>query len=364
MYNKTVLYLEDGYTFYGESFGSDGECVGEVVFNTGMSGYQEILTDPSYMGQIVTLTYPEIGNYGINFEDVESEKIHLEGLIVREYYDAYSNFRAKKSLSDFLKENNKVGLTGIDTRKLTKLLREKGSLIGVVSTNNFDIEYLKGKVKEFGSMVGKNLVKELGQREYASLMPKAEKENYRVAILDYGCKLNIIRELVSRGANVKLFNLYSSFEEIAAYKPDGIFVSNGPGDPAAVHNAIELLKKLLNKYPIFGICLGHQLLGLASNAKTLKLKYGHHGLNHPVMRLSDGRIDITSQNHNFAIDPDTLDHNTIEVTHINLNDKTIEGIRFKNLPIFSVQYHPEAAPGPNDSKDLFNDFFSLFDKRK
>jgi carbamoyl-phosphate synthase small subunit len=358
MNNKAVLYLEDGTIFWGEGFGGSKECVGEVVFNTGMSGYQEILTDPSYKGQIVTLTYPEIGNYGINEEDIESEKIYLEGLIVREYIEDYSNFRSKGSLGEYLKKNDKIGISNIDTRKLTKILREKGSLVGIISMENFDLPYLKQKVKEFGSMVGKNLVKELGKRDLSKLY-KQGKSNKKVAVLDYGCKLNIIRDLVSRGAEVKVFGLDASADEIAKFKPDGILASNGPGDPAAVDQAIDLLKQLKTKYPIFGICLGHQLLGLASGAKTIKLKYGHHGLNHPVKRLSDGRIDITSQNHNFAIDPETINQNEVEITHISLFDKSVEGIRYKKLPIFSVQFHPEAAPGPNDCKYLFDEFFEM-----
>ena len=363
MNTKAVLYLEDGSIFRGEGFGSPNESVGEVVFNTGMSGYQEILTDPSYKGQIVTLTYPEIGNYGTNIEDMESNNIYLEGLVVREYFELYSNFRANSSLGDFLKKYDKVGISGVDTRRLTKILREKGSLAGIISTKNFDLPYLQHKVKEFGSMVGKNLVKELSDRTFESLDLKGkEKSKFKVAVLDFGCKYNIIRDLVSRGAEVKIFNLNTTADEIKAYKPDGILASNGPGDPAAVTPAIELLKELKTKYPIFGICLGHQLLGLASGSKTLKLKYGHHGLNHPVKRLSDGRIDITSQNHNFAIDPDTINHSEIEITHISLYDQTVEGIRYKNLPVFSVQYHPEAAPGPNDSKYLFDEFFQMMKK--
>jgi carbamoyl-phosphate synthase small subunit len=374
MNNKAILYLEDGTIFWGSAFGSLNECVGEVVFNTGMTGYQEILTDPSYKGQIVTLTYPEIGNYGTNFEDIESEKIYLEGLIVREYFEFYSNYRAKASLGEFLNKNRKIGLFGIDTRKLTKILREKGTLIGVISTDNFDVPYLQQRVQGFGSMVGKNLVKEIGTRDITNNLPlslsKGETErgfnrdsvNKKVAILDYGCKLNIIRKIAGRGGEVKVFDLNSNIDEIKNYNPDGILVSNGPGDPAAVHQAIDLLKKLKSLYPIFGICLGHQLLGLASGAKTLKLKYGHHGLNHPVKRLSDGKIEITSQNHNFAIDPDTIDSNEIEITHISLNDFTVEGIRYRNLPIFSVQYHPEAAPGPHDADYLFDEFFKIMNK--
>jgi carbamoyl-phosphate synthase small subunit len=358
MNNKAVLYLEDGTIFQGEWFGGSKECVGEVVFNTGMSGYQEILTDPSYKGQMVTLTYTQIGNYGINPEDVESEKLYLEGLIVREYIENYSNFRAKESLGEYLKRSDKIGISGIDTRKLTRILREKGSLVGVISKDNFDLPYLQQKVKEFGSMVGKNLVKDLGKRSLENLYEQ-KKGKKRVAILDYGCKLNIIRDLIKRGAEVKIFNLDVTLEEIEKFKQDGIFASNGPGDPAAVDQAIDLLKQLKTRYPIFGICLGHQLLGLASDAKTIKLKYGHHGLNHPVKRLSDGKIDITSQNHNFAIDPDTINRNEVEITHISLFDQSVEGIRYKNLPIFSVQFHPEAAPGPNDCKYLFDEFFEM-----
>jgi len=357
---KALLYLEDGSKFEGYSFGATGEKVGEVVFNTGMTGYQEILTDPSYKGQIVLLTSSQIGNYGINPNDCESEKIYSEGFIVKEYFDYYSNYEANQSLGDFLTAQNIPGIEGIDTRKLTRLLRDGGSKIGVLTTENFDESYLRKKINEFGSMNGKNMVETL-DRDLSEVF-SAETGKYKVAMIDAGCKLNILNELKNRDCQIKIFDYDAKKEEIDQFAPDGVFVSNGPGDPAPVEPAIQLIKSLIGNYPMAGICLGHQLIGLASGAKTVKLKFGHHGINHPVKRLRDGYVEITSQNHNFAIDPDSLDADKIEITHINLNDQTVEGIKYKDYPIFSVQYHPEAAPGPNDSKYIFDDFIKLMEK--
>lgn len=359
MNEKTILYLDDGTIFWGSSFGSLSEKVGEVVFNTGMSGYQEILTDPSYKGQMVTLTYPECGNYGINLEDDESEMIHAEGLIVREYSDAYSNYRAIKSLDEFMRDYQVPGISEIDTRKLTRILREKGCMVGIISSTNFKVAYLRQKIKEFGSMVGKNMVERLNPRQTRLWRNDQAPYQKRIAVLDYGCKFQIIKELLKYCTEVSLFDWQIQADDIHRYAPDGILVSNGPGDPAPLKSAISLLHQLIPRYKMFGICLGHQLLGLAAGASTIKLKYGHHGLNHPVKRLSDGQIHITSQNHNFAVESDSLPADQVEITFLNLNDQTNEGMRFRNYPIFSVQFHPEAAPGPHDTVYLFEEFIQM-----
>ncbi|MBP7461549.1 MAG: glutamine-hydrolyzing carbamoyl-phosphate synthase small subunit [Candidatus Delongbacteria bacterium] len=359
MNQKAILYLDDGTILWGSSFGAPTEKVGEVVFNTGMSGYQEVLTDPSYKGQLVTLTYPECGNYGINTEDHESEQIYAEGLIVREYHHAYSNFRADKSLDQFLKDYQVPGISEIDTRKLTRILREKGCMVGVISSVNFKVSYLRQKIQEFGSMVGKNLVKTLNSRQNRIWRNEQAPFQRRIAVLDYGCKFQIIRELLKHCSEVSLFGWECGLDEITSYAPDGILISNGPGDPAPLCSAVSLITQLIPRYPMFGICLGHQLLGLAAGGTTLKLKYGHHGLNHPVKRLSDGQIHITSQNHNFAVDPESLPADKVEITFMNLNDQTNEGMRFRNYPVFSVQFHPEAAPGPHDTAYLFEEFIRL-----
>lgn len=370
---KAILALDDGTYYVGRSFGAEGIATGEVVFNTAMTGYQEILTDPSYKGQIVTMTYPEIGNVGVNDEDVESFKPFLEGFVVKEYQSLPSNFRAKKTLHEYLKENKIVGIEGIDTRALTIHLRDYGARTGVISTEHSDPEEVVKLAKSAPSIIGRDLVREVTCKErykwtqglwslehgYASLH-KVEKR-FRVFALDFGIKFNILRNLVEAGFEVQVLPGYTRAEEIAEGNPDGIFLSNGPGDPEGIPYIIEEVKKLIGLKPIFGICLGHQILGLALGGKTFKLKFGHHGVNHPVKNLLTGKIDITVQNHGFAVDPETL-KSEIVVTHINLNDKTLEGMALKNEQIFSVQFHPEASGGPHDAMDLFRRFYLMIER--
>lgn len=359
---KGIIVLEDGTFFEGISFGADGEKTGEVVFNTGMTGYQEILTDPSYKGQIVTMTYPLIGNYGINNEDFESSKPHVEGFIVRECSKIKSNWRARKSLQDFLKEYNIIGLEGIDTRALTKHIRTAGAMKSVISTENMNIKKLTQKAIESPGLIGRDTVKEVTSKKIYDWNKSGE---YKVVVIDCGVKYNILRELANNNCQVKVVPAKTQAEEILALKPDGILLSNGPGDPAGVPYVVETVKKLIKKnIPIFGICLGHQILGLAFGGKTYKLKFGHHGGNHPVKDLRTGKICITVQNHGFCVDIDSINKDIFEITHINLNDSTLEGIRHKNLPIFSVQFHPECSPGPEDAKYLFKTFIDLIKKKK
>lgn len=363
MRKPAILLLEDGWSLEGEALGTTGEAYGEVVFNTSMTGYQEILTDPSYRGQMITMTYPHIGNYGVNPEDVESRRIWAAGFIVREASAVFSNFRAVGGLDEYLKENKIVGIQGIDTRALTRHIRLEGAMKGVISSNGTDPDKLKKNLGRFPSIVGIDLVREVTTGEPHQLF-ETDGARFKVVLMDYGAKHNISRELVKRGCEMYVMPASSTPEDVLKEKPDGVMLSNGPGDPAAVTYAIETIKGLLGKVPIFGICLGHQLLGLALGGKTFKLKFGHRGANHPVMNLKDGTIAITSQNHGFAVDPDSYDAETskrIEISHINLNDKTVEGLRCKDIPAFSVQYHPEASPGPNDSKYLFDEFIELIE---
>jgi len=362
------LVLEDGAVFTGAAFGADGERAGEVVFNTAMTGYQEILTDPSYKGQIICMTYPLIGNYGVNEEDLESPAPQAEGFVVRELSRLHSNFRSTGDLSSYLARYGVVGIEGIDTRMLTKHLRVAGALRGVLSTADMDDASLVQKARAIPSMEGANLVTAVTRKEPSQRF-KVEKgaffhdpfgaENgkaYHVVAIDCGMKANIVRLLNCAGCDVTAVPADLSAGDILKLNADGLFISNGPGDPAAVKSVIEALRGLVERMPVFGICLGHQLLGLAFGARTFKLKFGHHGANHPVMRLSDRRVEITSQNHGFAVDPDTLEAAGLELTHVNLNDKTVEGFRHKTLPVFAVQYHPEASPGPHDSNYLFGQF--------
>ncbi|HAM37778.1 MAG TPA: carbamoyl phosphate synthase small subunit [Elusimicrobia bacterium] len=351
---KSILMLEDGQKFLGESFGATGETTGEVVFNTSHTGYQEILTDPSYKGQIVTMTYPHIGNYGVNFEDIESRKPFVEGFIVKEYSKIYSNWRSKKTLGEYLKQNKIIGIEGIDTRQLVKHIREKGSMKGIISTVDLNEKSLLRKVKLAGGIVGKDLVKEVTNRTIYKFKQK-NGSGKNVVVMDFGVKMNILRSLYSVGLNPTIVPASTSFEKIMDLKPLGIMLSNGPGDPEAVTYAIETVKKIISsRLPVFGICLGHQILGLAMGGKTYKLKFGHHGSNQPIKNLKTGRVQIAAENHNFAVDLQTL-KNAIP-THKNLNDGTLEGIGYRNLPVFSVQFHPEASPGPHDSKYLFLQF--------
>jgi carbamoyl-phosphate synthase small subunit len=363
------LALEDGTVYAGRSFGAAGEAFGEVVFNTSMTGYQEVLTDPSYKGQIVTMTYPLIGNYGINPEDVESRRPQVEGFVVRELTRVPSNFRAHGTLDAYLVENRIPGLEGIDTRALVRRLRVRGTMTGVLSTRDLDDASLVHKARHSPNIVGRDLVREVVPEKppfdwadgftspltcYLPLRPAT----HHVVALDFGMKWNILRCLVQVGCRVTVVPGTASAEQVLAQRPDGIFLSNGPGDPAPLGYAIETIRNLAGKKPLFGICLGHQLLGLALGAKTFKLKFGHRGANQPVLNQQSGRVEITTQNHGFAVDVGSLPRD-LEPTHINLNDNTLEGMRHRRWPLFSVQYHPEASAGPHDSCYLFEEFRKL-----
>jgi carbamoyl-phosphate synthase small subunit len=370
---KAKLSLENGTLFTAEAFGAPGEVTGEVVFNTSITGYQEIFTDPSYCGQIVTLTYPLIGNYGINGEDLESARPQVRGVIVRESSGIFSNFRADKSLPSWLREHNVMAIEGLDTRMLTRMLRTDGSLRGVISTIDMDDASLQAKASSSPSMNGLDLATKVTcERPYSwdeaditpfalgqASRPEGTGRRFKVVAYDFGIKRNILRRLVRYGCVVTVVPAGFPAADVLAMKPDGIFLSNGPGDPAAVSVGIRNINALIGKLPIFGICLGHQLLALAFGGKTYKLKFGHRGGNHPVKNLLTGKIEITSQNHGFAVDGQSLDPSNLEITHINLYDQTNEGFRHRELPIFSVQYHPEASPGPHDSDYLFADFISM-----
>ena len=362
------LALEDGTVFTGRGFGATGETCGEVVFNTSMMGYQEVLTDPSYRGQIVTMTYPLIGNYGTTQDDAESARVQVAGFVVRELTRVPSNFRSTNSLHDFLKDSNVVGIEGIDTRALVRRLRHRGAMNGVLSTSNLDDAALVAKARAFPGMAGRDLVREVvpakafhwdkGFGAFAEHVLPARPATKRVVAIDYGMKWNILRCLTQVGCDVTVVPGTATAEDVLSHNPDGIFLSNGPGDPAAVSYAVDTIKDLLGKKPIFGICLGHQLLGLAFGAKTFKLKFGHRGANQPVRDERTGKVEITTQNHGFAVDPTTLP-SSVMPTHVNLNDGTLEGLRHAELPVFSVQYHPEAAAGPHDSSYLFEEFKTL-----
>ena len=366
---KAILLLEDGTVFEGTSFGAKGQKCGEVVFNTSMTGYQEILTDPSYNEQIITMTYPLIGNYGTNRADWESRKIFAGGFIVKENCDYPSNWRSTESLSDYLKANDIVGLEGIDTRALVKHIRIQGAMRGIISSTEFNIKNLKEKLQKYPGLVGRDIVKNVTAKKpyrwdkgVIDVLSNAEcrpEKKYKVVAFDYGIKRNILRLLRSHGCDVYVVPADTSAKEVLAQKPDGVFLSNGPGDPAPVSYAIETIRELLGKVPMFGICLGHQILALALGAKTYKLKFGHRGANHPVKNLKTGKIEITCQNHGFCVDMDSLAGKDVELTHLNLNDNTVEGISCKKKRAFSVQYHPEASPGPHDSNYLFDDFIKL-----
>jgi carbamoyl-phosphate synthase small subunit len=362
------LGLEDGTVYTGRGFGAAGEAFGEVVFNTSMTGYQEVLTDPSYKGQIVTMSYPLIGNYGVNPEDHESARPQVEGFVVREASRVPSNFRSQESLDDYLRRHGVLGLEGIDTRALVRRLRVRGSMNGVLSTTDLDSASLVAKARAGPSMIGRDLVREVVPQQpftwsegftcpLVTYLPPRPATHYVVA-LDYGMKHNILRCLVQVGCRVTVLPGTARAADVLAHKPDGIFLSNGPGDPAAVTYAIDTLKELVGKKPIFGICLGHQLLGLALGAKTFKLKFGHRGANQPVLDLRSRRVEITTQNHGFAVSMDDLPAE-LEPTHVNLNDHTLEGMRHRQVPLFSVQYHPEASAGPHDSGYLFEEFRRL-----
>lgn len=350
---KAILALEDGTIFHGNSFGVEGEIVGEAVFNTGMTGYQEVLTDPSYCGQIVTMTYPLIGNYGVNFDDIESVRPQVRGFIVRELCKTPSNWRSIESLNEYLKRHNIIGIEGIDTRALTRILRDKGTMKGIISTGpNFDFNK---KIDEIKAYTIKDPVYQVTTKEVVNY----KGNGFKVSLLDYGIKQNIIRSLLKRGCEVNVYPAWSTVEEILSKDPDGIMLSNGPGDPKDCVNEIKTIRELMGKRPIFGICLGHQLTALANNADTEKLKYGHRGCNHPVKDIEKDLTYITSQNHGYTIIEDSLDKNRMEVSHRNMNDGTVEGVRYKNVPLFTVQFHPEASPGPADTAYLFDEFIEM-----
>jgi len=352
---KAVLALEDGTVFEGSSFGAEGDITGEIVFNTGMTGYQEVLTDPSYCGQIVTMTYPLIGNYGVNAYDIESARPQVRGFIVRELCRTPSNWRSAESLNVYLKRNNIIGIEGIDTRALTRILRDRGTMKGMISTDaDFDINDRMREIKAFE-------IKNPVLRVTSPAVRHFEGGGPRVALIDYGVKQNIIRSLRKRGCDVYLFPATSAAEQILAVNPDGIMLSNGPGDPKDCTDQIETIKKLTGKKPIFGICLGHQLAALANGADTEKLKFGHRGCNHPVKDIAKGLTYITSQNHGYTIVEGTMDKNRMEVSHRNMNDGTVEGVRYKDVPVFTVQFHPEASPGPADTAYLFGEFMNMMD---
>ena len=381
MSSPAKLALADGTVYTGAAFGASGEVFGEVVFNTSMTGYQEILTDPSYCGQIVTMTYPLIGNYGVNLEDVESSGLSLAGFIVRELCREPSNYRSRESLDDYLREAGIIGLEGIDTRALVRRIRVHGAMTGVLSTVDLDDASLVRKAQSSPDLVGRDLVREVmpksgsewkerlsplgrGFRPIGGAappsQPKAADGNGapHVVAIDYGMKWNIPRHLTALGCRVSVVPGTSTADEILALQPDGVFLSNGPGDPRPLDYAVETIRGLLGKKPIFGICLGHQLLGLACGGKIFKLKFGHRGANQPVLDRRNNRVEITSQNHGFALEAESLS-DRVEVTHINLNDQTVEGIRHRDVPAFGVQYHPEASAGPHDSNYLFREFCDL-----
>jgi carbamoyl-phosphate synthase small subunit len=358
---KAILALEDGSIFEGRAVGAEGESTGELVFNTSMTGYQEILTDPSYAGQIVTMTYPHIGNYGVNEEDVEARQPFVRGFVMRECCFEPSNFRATQSLPDYLKANNIVAIDGLDTRKITKILRVKGAMKSIISTVDCDHDSLVAKAKASKDMAGSDFVQEVSVDSPYTWAAPADPE-YKVVAMDFGVKHNILRLLSEAGCAVTVVPATASAEEILAYEPDGVFLSNGPGDPGALPYIYPTVQSLIEAdIPLFGICLGHQILAHALGGSTFKLKFGHRGGNQPVLRDETGQVEITAQNHGFAVDPASLDSELVEMTHTHLNDRTCSGIAHKTLPLFSVQYHPEASPGPHDSQYLFAQFTKLMD---
>ena len=371
-----LLVLADGTAYTGWSFGAPGTVIGEVVFNTGMTGYQEVLTDPSYCGQIVTFTYPELGNTGVNSEDEESTHPHVRGAIARNISSRPSNWRSTQSLPDYLKQHHIPGIYGIDTRALTRKIRTVGAMNGAISTEILDPGELRTLVEQAPSMAGLNLVKEVTTKqpyewleptetawEFSNSATGDQEPRYTVVALDFGVKRNILRRLASYGCRVIVVPANTSPEEILKYNPDGIFLSNGPGDPSAVTEGIAITKELVKaEKPVFGICMGHQILGLSLGAETFKLKFGHRGLNQPA-GLAQHQVEITSQNHGFAIDPDTL-ASDVQITHLNLNDRTVAGLKHKTLPLFSVQYHPEASPGPHDADYLFERFVQAMQQQQ
>ena len=364
---KAILALENGEYFIGKPFGAMSSCEGEVVFNTSMTGYQEILTDPSYNGQIVCMTYPEIGNYGVNKEDIESAKIQVHGFIAKNICPYPSNYRNTEnvSLDEYLKENDIPGIYGIDTRKLVRILRSSGAMRGIIRSGEFVVEDVLKEVQSVPSIVGADLAKVVTHEEsfpwnelphLLQLTDTASTEPFKVVAFDFGVKYNTLRRLKALGAELTVVPADTSADEVRKLNPDGIYLSNGPGDPSAVTYAIETVKELKEEYPVFGICLGHQILALSLGADTFKLKFGHRGANHPIKNMSTERVEITSQNHGFAVAKDNFPGDVAEITHVNLNDQTVAGLKHKSKPVFSIQYHPEASPGPHDSYYLFEEF--------